>query len=393
MRIAYLDTVGGIAGDMTLGAFVSAGVSLDDLIGELKKLNVGGFELIGRHMTRNGIVAVHIEVVIHHEGHHHRHLEEIISIIDGSSLSALVKSRAGTMFRILAEAEARVHNTTPDKVHFHEVGALDAIVDITGTAICLERLGIEQVFSSPVKVGSGGVVMSEHGHIPVPSPATLEILKGYPVLLTSVAHELTTPTGASIIKGLSAGVLTGDQLTIHSIGYGAGTKEFSEFPNVLRVVIGEVASSREYDELDLIETNIDDMNPQLYPNLLEKLVASGANDAYLTPVIMKKGRPGMLLSVMARTEMVDGIVDLLYSHTSTIGLRIHKVSRKKLPRREILVETSFGPVRAKAVIRGGREQIAAEFEECRRIAEQRGIPLITVLHTLERELSDAHTSR
>ena len=388
MKIAYLDTISGIAGDMTLAAFVSAGVSLDELTAELHKLPVGGFELIGRHVTRNGIVAVQIDISVSDESHRHRNLKDIVTIIDGSSLSPATKTRAKFMFQILAEAEAKIHNTLPEKVHFHEVGAIDAIVDIVGTAICLERMGIDRVFTSAVKVGNGGLVQSEHGSLPIPSPATLEILKGYPVVFTSLPYELTTPTGAAIVKGLSSGVMADDSITPLAIGYGAGTKDFSEIPNLLRVVIGEQASPLEHDEVHLIETNIDDMMPQVYPSIIEKLLASGANDAYLTPVIMKKGRPGMLLSVMTTPEKLNPIIDLIYANTSTIGLRIQKVSRRKLPRREVMVETSFGRVRAKSVLRNGKESIAAEFEECKRISEERGLPLLEVLRTLERELSN-----
>jgi len=387
MNIAYLDTVGGIAGDMTLAAFVDAGFPLDDLASELQKLPVKGFELIGRHVNRNGIDAVQIDVVVSHETHHHRGLHDICSIIDNSKLSIPTKNRARVVFEILAAAEAKVHNTTPERVHFHEVGAIDAIVDIVGTAICLEHFGIERVYTSPVKVGSGGMVQSGHGAIPIPGPATMEILKGYPVVLTSLPYELATPTGAAIVKGLSSGIMTDDQFVSHSIGYGAGAREFQEIPNLLRVIIGESVELPEAEELQLVETNIDDMNPQVYPYLLEKLLASGANDAYLTPVIMKKGRPGILLSVMTTRENLGTVIDLIYSNTSTIGLRIQKVRREKLPRRELLVATSLGTVRAKSVMRDGKESVSAEFEECKRIAEERAMPLPEVLRIIEKELS------
>jgi hypothetical protein len=386
MKIAYLDTIGGIAGDMTLAAFVSAGVPLDDLVADLGKLSVHGFELSGRHVERHGITAVQVEVVVSGQQHHHRRLADICSMIDASDLSANVKEKSKSIFRILADAEAKIHNTTPEKIHFHEVGAVDAIIDIVGTCICFERLGIQQVYTSPVKLGSGGVTKAEHGALPVPSPAAVEILRDYPVILTSIGHELTTPTGAAIVKGLSAGVINDQLITVHAIGYGAGQREFEEFPNLLRIMIGEMASPEEVDELLLIETNIDDMNPQVYPYLIETLLTSGANDAHLTPVIMKKGRPGILLSVLAGADKLDSITSLIHAHTSTIGLRIQKVSRRKLPRRELSVETSFGRIKAKAVLRNGKEQLAAEFEDCRRIADERGIPLLEVLRIVEKEL-------
>jgi len=386
MKIAYLDTIAGIAGDMTMAAFVSAGVSIDELIVELGKLSVSGFELAGKHVQRNAIDAVHIEVVINEQPQYHRHLKDINGIIDESSLSEKVKERSKAIFQEIAKAEAKIHNTQLEKVHFHEVGALDSIIDIVGTAICLEKMEIERVYSSPVKLGSGGFVNTQHGKLPAPTPATLEILRGYPTVLTSVASELTTPTGAGIIKVLSSGVLDDEVITVETIGYGAGTKEFDELPNLLRVVIGEMAPEYDHDQLVVIESNIDDMNPQVYPYIIEKLHSAGAHDAYLIPIIMKKGRPGMLLSVMAQKSRLDPLVELIHAQTSTIGVRIQHIGRRKLPREERVVDTSFGPVKAKLVLRNGREIVTAEFEECRRIAEQTGLPLVEVMKRLEQEI-------
>jgi len=225
MKIAYLDTIAGISGDMTLGAFLSAGVSLDHLIGELKRLNITGYEVSARHIKRNGIAATKVDVVISEAPSHHRHLSTITTIIEQSTLNKTVQDYAKKIFHVLAVAEAAVHNSTIEKVHFHEVGAIDSIIDIVGTAICLEHMGIERVFSSPVKVGSGGTVNTQHGTMPIPTPATMEILKGYPVILTEIPFELTTPTGAAIVKALSSGTLPFEQLSVQSIGYGAGTRE------------------------------------------------------------------------------------------------------------------------------------------------------------------------
>lgn len=387
MKIAYLDTVSGIAGDMTLAAFVSAGLPLDDLSAGLKKLSVGGFELIGKHIQRSGIAAVHIDVVVSHEPHYHRRLKDILSIIHQSDLADRIKERAESILTVIAKAEAKIHNTSMENVHFHEVGALDSIVDIVGTAICLEKFGVERVYSSPVRLGSGGTVSTQHGIMPTPTPATLEILREYPTVLTSVPHELTTPTGAGIIKALSSGVLDEEILLAHAVGYGAGTKEFAELPNLLRVVIGEIQADMEKEQIVIVETNIDDMNPQMYPYLMEKLLAAGAHDAYLVPIIMKKGRPGILLSVMTGASKLDAISTLIYQQTSTIGLRIQHIGRRKLPRRETEVNTSFGPVKAKVVLRDGKETIAPEFEDCKRIAEERHLPVLEVARILERELS------
>ena len=387
MKIAYLDTIAGIAGDMTMAAFVGAGVSLDALSTELRKLGIEGFELAARHVKRNSIDAVHIDVVISHQPHYHRHLKDIRAIIDNSTLPAGVKEKAQAIFSIIAEAEAKVHNMPLEDVHFHEVGALDSIVDIVGTAICLELAGIERLYSSPVKLGSSGLINTQHGVMPAPAPATLEILKDYPTLLTSIPHELTTPTGAAIIKALSHGVLGDELLNIRSTGYGAGTKEFAEIPNFLRVVIADLQPALEQEDVTVVETNIDDMNPQLYPYLIEQLLAAGAHDAYLIPIIMKKGRPGILLSAMVHTSRLEAAIQCIYRETSTIGLRLQHIGRRKLPRRHLEVRTSFGTVKAKAVVRDGREMISPEFEECKRIALERNLPVLDVMRTLEREIS------
>lgn len=392
MKIAYLDTVAGIAGDMTMAAFVSAGLPLDELHSELRKLPLEGFELIGKHIMRNAISAVHIDVVITHSPHAHRHLRDIYDIIDRSELSPRVKEVSKSIFRVIGEAEAKIHNTTLEKIHFHEVGALDSIVDIVGTAVCLEKFGIERVYTSPVRLGSSGFVQTQHGTMPTPTPATLEILKGYPTVLTDIPEELTTPTGAAIVKALSSGVLDDEVLRVNAIGYGAGTKEMTQVPNLLRVVIGELDIPSEDERIVTVETNIDDMNPQVYPYLIEKLLAAGAHDAYLVPIIMKKGRPGVLLSVMVAKSRLDEVAHLIYLHTSTIGLRIQEIGRRKLPRRKVLVHTQFGTIRAKAVLRNGKEVLAPEFEECKRIAEERGLSVLEVQQALLRELSAGITS-
>jgi uncharacterized protein (TIGR00299 family) protein len=391
MKIAYLDTVGGIAGDMTMAAFVSAGVPFESLKAELRKLGMRGFELSARHVRRSAVDAVHIEVITTAEHHAHRQLKDVTDILDGSTLPARVKERARSIFRVIADAEARIHATTPEQVHFHEVGALDSIVDVVGSAICMEECGIEAVYSSPVRMGSGGFIDTQHGRMPIPAPATLEILKGYPSVLTSVAHELTTPTGAAIIRALSSGLLDDERLRVSAIGYGAGTNEFKEIPNFLRVIIGTLDSPIEQEEVVIVETNIDDMNPQAYPFVIELLLGAGAHDAYLVPVIMKKGRPGVLLSVMVARTHLDAVVAVLYRETSTIGLRIHQTGRRKLPRRPVEAVTSLGTVKAKAVLRDGKEIITPEYEECRRIAQERNIPLLEVMRILELEMREGNT--
>lgn len=387
MKIAYFDTIAGISGDMTLGAFVSAGVSLDVLITEIGKLNLKGVELNASHRERNGIAAVKVEVVLSAGSNHHMNLEEIISLIDESSLSVRVKQDAKKIFMEVARAEAKVHNTTVGKIHFHEVGALDSIVDIVGAAICLEQCGIEQVYSSPVKLGSGGFVDTDHGKLPIPGPAVVEILRNYPTMLTDIPYELTTPTGAAIIKATSSGILTNEQLKIDSVGYGAGTREMADVPNILRVIIGELEAVKSDEEILLVETNIDDMNPEIVPFVIEKLLASGANDAYITSVIMKKGRSGLLLSAIVGRRNLDEIVKVIFTQTTTLGVRIHAVWRKILSREQRRVNSSFGEIVVKAVVYNGQERYIPEYEECLRIAEEKGIPLLQVYRTLEKEFS------
>jgi hypothetical protein len=386
MRIVYFDTIAGISGDMTLGAFVSAGLPLGDLTRELTKLSLQGFELQASHIERSGIVAVKVDVVISIQPKYHRHLKDINEIIDQSKLSGIVKDRSKKIFHDIAVAEAKVHNTTVEKIHFHEVGALDSIVDIVGTAICLEKFGIERVYSSPVKLGSSGFVRAEHGQLPVPAPAAMEILRDYPTVLTDIGFELTTPTGAAIIKALSSGILSYERIRVEKIGYGAGSRGSGKVPNLLRVMIGELESEYDQDEIVTVETNIDDLNPELYPFVIERLLSVGAHDAYLVPVIMKKGRPGILLSILANRANLDAVLKVVYSETTTLGVRIQSVERRKLPRTHKDINTSLGTVRVKAVVTHGVERLVPEFEECRRIAVEKKLSLLEVYRIIESEI-------
>ncbi|MBM4161626.1 MAG: nickel pincer cofactor biosynthesis protein LarC [Ignavibacteria bacterium] len=386
MRIAYFDTVAGISGDMTLGALVSAGVRVDELVAELSKLKLTGYELTARHIARSGISATKIDVIVSEPPKYHRHLRNINEIIDNSSLNDRVRDRSKRMFYEVALAEAKVHNSTVEKIHFHEVGAIDSLVDIVGTAICLELLGVEKVFSSPVKLGHGGLVKTEHGNLPIPTPATLEILKGYPTILTDIPHELTTPTGAAIVKALSAGTLSIERIRLDAVGYGAGTRDLGEIPNVLRVLLGRIEPEYAYDEIMSVETNIDDMNPEIHPYVIDKLLSAGAHDAYIIPITMKKGRPGVILSTLVERRKLDSILDILFRETTTIGVRIQPIERRKLQRTQRQVVTSFGPVTVKSILRDGREQLVPEFEECKRIASERNLPLVEVYRILESEL-------
>lgn len=412
MRIAYFDTFAGIAGDMVLGAFVSTGVDPKQLMSELSKLNLGNVELRAENIVRSGITATKVSVIVsgeveevtdlgpnvhkhshthskpHQESHSHgRSYLEIKYLIENSSLSDFVKSKSLAVFQKLAEAESKIHDTTPDKIHFHEVGAVDSIVDIVGSAICLESAGIESVFTSPIRLGSGGYIEAQHGVLPVPAPASVEILKGYPVVFSDIPHEMTTPTGAAIVSALSKGVLKDKPIEVEKIGYGAGTKDFGRLPNLLRLVIGELKSDREEDHSVLVETNMDDINPQLIPFVIEKVLSLGATDAFVTPLIMKKGRPGFMLSVLMSESMIDTISSEIFSQTTTLGLRIQNIRRIKVHREQRVANTSFGEVQVKESDINGKKRVYAEYEECRRISESKDIPLAEVMQRLNAELN------
>ena len=384
--IAYLDTIGGISGDMTLGAFVSAGMPFDTLANELAKLGLEGFELQASHIERSGIVATKIDVVVSQQPHYHRHLKDINELIDRSSLSQSVKERAKKIFLEVARAEAAIHGSTIEKIHFHEVGAIDSLVDIVGASICIGFFNIDEIYSSPVKVGSGGFVKSAHGKLPVPTPATMEILKDYPVVLTDIQHELTTPTGAAIVKALSKGTLPTTKLKATAIGYGAGTKEFEAIPNLLRVMIGKIDREYETDTVIVVEANIDDMNPEIYPYVIERLMEAGAYDAFVLPVLMKKGRPGMILSAITERGKLDAVNAVIFKETTTLGVRTIPSERFKLPRSSREVKTSLGPVKVKVVVNEGTERIVPEFEECKRIAREKNMALKDVYKILEKEI-------
>ena len=384
MKTLYFDTIAGISGDMTLGALVDAGLPLEYLRNELKKLDLTGYELEGKHVQQNGITAMILEVVVTKKDKHHRHYSDIKELIEQSGLPDRVIRDAVAIFYTLAKAEAKIHSIPVEKIHFHEVGAIDSIIDIVGTAIGIDYFGVGQFYSSPVKLGASSTIRSEHGIIPTPAPATMEILRGYPVVFTDIPDELTTPTGAAIIKTLSQGILSTEKITFDKIGYGSGTKRFERLPNLLRVGIGETASLKTEEEITLIEANIDDMNPELYPYVVDKLLAAGARDAFITPVIMKKGRPGNMISVLCMPDDQDKIIKILLAETTTLGVRYSRLHRKILSRDVKTIETEFGKVTMKTVEVDGREYTKPEFEDCKRIADNLGIPLIEVYRRLGR---------
>jgi len=383
MKIAYFDAFSGISGDMTIAAFLNAGLDENEFLTELSKLKLSGFEIEIKKVIRNGITATKFEVIVKEKQKEHRHLSDIFEIIDASDLSEFVKQTSKKIFTNIAQAEAKIHNTTVEEVHFHEVGAIDSIIDIVGTTICIEKFKIEKIFASKIPLGSSSFTQTQHGKMPIPSPATLELLKNFPVTLTDIPFELTTPTGASIIATLAEYGLEKETIKINSVGYGAGNFDIPNQPDLLRIIIGEIPQKFNEEKLLLVETNIDDMNPEIYPYVIEKLLHSGANDAYLVPVIMKKGRPGILLSTLVNEIKLDDILKVIFTQTTTLGVRILEIRRKKLKREQKEIDTPFGKVKFKIAIIENSERLVPEFEECKRIAEEKNIPLIQVYKILE----------
>lgn len=378
MRIGYFDCFSGASGDMILAACISAGADLDALRSQLAGLNVAGFRLEARPIRKQGFAATQVEVAIDAAADKpHRHLKHVREIIQSSKLPASVRDRAIAVFTRLAEAEAAVHGTTIEKVHFHEVGAIDAIVDIVGASLALELLGIEQIRCSPIPTGSG-TVTCDHGVMPVPAPATAELLKGVPLAGCDEVGELTTPTGAAILTTLAGDYGPLPTMRIERIGIGAGRRDGAKRANILRLMVGEMtsASEDEEDEILVIEANLDDVSAQVIGHLYDALFEVGALDVYTAPVHMKKNRPGTLLTVLAPQHVRNEIETILFVETTTFGIRTHHCSRRKLARTFDTVQTPAGSIRIKVGRRGGRVMTAApEFEDCRQAAAATGRPL------------------
>ena len=383
MKIAYFDCFAGISGDMTLGALIGVGADPERLREGLAGLGVGGFSIEVGHRMTGPIEATDVRVILDdHHHHHHRRLHDILEMIRGANLSDRVKQTAERIFLRLAEAEAKVHGSSPEEVQFHEVGAVDAIVDIVGAAICLEMLGWPKVVASPMPTFHG-YAKGSHGIFPLPAPATAEILRGVPWRKLDIEGELVTPTGAAIIREIAEGFGPLPAMTVEGIGYGAGKSDFG-IPNALRVMIGEEATTPgdSAECVTVIETNIDDLNPQFYEIAIERLFAAGALDVFLTPIQMKKNRPGTLLSVICDPDLAEAIAAVILAETSTFGVRISQWERLCLDRRWEEVVTKFGVIRIKIGERDGKEITASpEYEDCKRAAIEHGTPVRRVHET------------
>src|SRR6267154_2121243 len=383
-KLAYFDCFSGISGDMTLGALVDAGCDLALLRSGLQGLQISNWTIAAEKVWKNGMSATLVRVTT--EGQtKHRSLSAILEIFDKSQLSNSVRENAAAIFHRLGEAEASVHDVPLEKIHFHEVGAVDAIVDIVGACIGWEALGIQKFACSPLNVG-GGTAATAHGILPVPAPATAKLLQGKPTYSNGVQRELVTPTGAAIVATLCDTFGPQPAMSVASIGYGAGSADLEGQPNVVRIMFGEAAEKvvPGFDEeISVIEANLDDMNPQIYGYFQEKALAAGALDVYTTPVHMKKNRPGTLLTLLCKPQDANALMSLIFAETTTFGARTYSAQRRTLPRETVNVHTQYGDVRIKlSRVNGHIQHVAPEFEDCRKLAGEKNVPL-------QRGISDA----
>jgi len=376
----HIDCFAGIAGDMMLGALVDSGVVLEALEAELQRLNVPGWALQAERVSKRGIAATKVDVVPEQAEHSHDHgraARELVAAIEGSELPGRVRERSVAILRRIAAAEARVHGTTPEDVHFHEVGGLDTLVDIVGTVVGLELLGIETVSSRPVPL-SHGTVACAHGTLPVPPPAVVELLRGVPTLPLDVDGETVTPTGAGLVVGLAGRFGAAPAMRLEAVGYGAGTRDWAVMPNVLRVLVGEVAAAGEAtsDEVVLVQANIDDMPAEQLGAALDQCFAAGALDVWMTPIQMKKNRPATMLSALADPDRAEEVTAAVFRHTTTFGVRRSNWQRRCLRREHVTVETPYGAVRVKVGhLPEGERTAAPEYDDCLAAAQRAGVPL------------------
>jgi len=385
--VVYFDCPSGASGDMILGALVDAGVSLDQLRAALGTLPLSGWTLEAREVRKGAFRATKVDVVVDQATRHpKRSLADILSILNRSGLGPEVIARASAIFTRLADAEARAHGTTREAIHFHDVGAVDAIIDVTGGVLALAAIGADEIHVSPLPLG-GGFVDGPHGRIPVPAPGTAELLRGFPVVDTGVRAELVTPTGAAILTTLGRAGGTMPPMTVTAVGYGAGTMELREVPNILRAFVGEALGSMGQEMVVQVETTIDDMSPQLYEPLIERLLAAGALDVFLAPVIMKRGRPGIVVTALCRPNDRATIDRVLFEESSTIGTRWSTRQRTRLDRETVTVVTAYGPVPVKVSRLQGRiVTVTPEFADVVRIAREKSLP---VREVLDRARADA----
>ncbi len=390
MKAVYFDCFAGIAGDMIVGAMLDAGLPFELLEAELKKLNIDGWKISANQVNKHGITATKFNVHIENNHHHHRNLHDIVRIIDKSTLDNAVKQTALKIFKRLAVAEAKVHGTTVEEIHFHEVGAVDAIIDIVGASIGIQRLGVERVIASPITTGTG-FVNCAHGKIPVPAPAAVELLHGVPYRHGDIPYEMATPTGAAILTTICSEFGSMPEMITERVGYGAGDRELP-IPNLLRIHIGELKAESP-EQIQMIETNIDDMNPEFYNSVVEKLLKKGALDVYINQVLMKKGRPGVVLHVLSPRHLTEELGQIILEETTSIGYRCYPVQRRVLDRKNVQITTAYGKVGVKvACCQGKILNAAPEYEDCLTLAKSNNIPVKQVYASAIKEFFNRYQS-
>jgi uncharacterized protein (TIGR00299 family) protein len=395
-NIAYFDCFSGISGDMCLGAIVDAGVSLSEIDKELKKINIKGYKLVSKKVQRANISATKVDVLIKKTSKKKLKPEskkwaDIERLILSSRLPKDIKEKGLCIFKRLFQAEANVHGVSFRDAHLHELSGIDCIIDIFGTIIGLNILGVEKIYVSPINLGSGDINTS-HGILPVPAPATLELLKDYPIYSSNIPFELTTPTGASIISGLLAVPIPIPDMKLEKIGYGAGKKDLPNRPNVLRILIGKETNQSDEESIVIMETNIDDMNPQIYENVVEKLFDAGALDVFLENIIMKKGRPAIKLSVLLKETELEKISNILFNETTTIGVRFYKAFRKTLPRDFKRIKTEYGNIRVKrALLDDEFIKLSVEYDDLKKLSKETGIEIKKIEEIFKYLLSNCIT--
>ncbi|MCP4576380.1 MAG: nickel pincer cofactor biosynthesis protein LarC [Deltaproteobacteria bacterium] len=392
MKTAYLDCFSGLSGDMFLGSLLDAGLSFDQLKQCLQTLPFHGYDLELRRETRNQISGsrfvvrldeAHNKKIGHKKhGHKNRGLKDIREVIDQGDLTDSVKKTSMEIFESLARVEGRIHNLPPDQVHFHEVGAVDSIIDIVGTVYALEALGIERLLVSPLPLGSG-FVKTAHGRIPVPAPATLGLLKGVPVLNSGVQQEMVTPTGAALATGLADAFGPLPTMVVENVGYGVGSRELPDRPNLLRIIIGHEKHGNQTDTVVVLETNLDDMRPEFLGYLMERLFRAGALDVVFAPVQMKKNRPGVQVQVIGRPDQKNALMEIMVQETTTLGIRFRYSRRMVLERNQAEVESPWGKIAVKGVIQGESTRLVPEYDVCREIALKNNIPLRDVYQWID----------
>jgi uncharacterized protein (TIGR00299 family) protein len=375
MKALYFDLIAGASGDMILGALLDAGVSAELITEKLTGLNLDEFDLVVNKITKNGFQATKVDVVIGKQPPE-RHLEEILEIIQSSDLPGTIQEQASGIFQKIAEVEAGIHNTSPDQIHLHELGGTDTIVDVTAALLAVEMLGVSHIYASPVPLG-GGFIQGAHGQIPLPAPATIKLLQGIPVIGVNIQAELVTPTGAALLAALVEKFGPAPGMVLENIGYGAGTRDLP-IPNLLRVLTGTLLAAEEDQpqQLVILESNLDDLNPEIYPYVMERLFQNGALDVTYFPVHMKKNRPGIQIQILTEASLADRMREILFQETTTLGIRQLPAARYALSRRSVTVKTVYGEIRVKIASEpGGDRNVSPEYEDCQKLARENGVPL------------------